>query len=119
MASDNTLVHLDLDTLEREQVAGIPKKKANPFYVTANGRRITFRDAVELNHLILATMEDTPQRFFKAAIADKDELQHFLSWANDSGEDGRAGLTGIKLRGLLQGNRDYFGLDKMGNVVGS
>lgn len=118
MAAENT-VHLDLDALERESVQGLPKKKKDPYFVVAGGKRITFRDAVELNYAILANMEETPGRFFRAAIKDKGELTHFLGWANDSGEDDTGGLSGVKLRALMQGYRDYYGLDKMGNAVGS
>lgn len=119
MAAENTTVHLDLDALERESVQGLPKKKKDPYFVVAGGKRITFRDAVELNYTVLATMEETPGRFFRAAIADKAELSHFLNWANDAGEDNTSGLSGVKLRALMEGYRDYYGLDKMGNAVGS
>lgn len=122
MSTDQTKVskvHLDLDALEREQVFGLPEAQREPYTVNAGGRAIPFRDPVELNHLILAQMEQTPLRFFKAVIEDKDDYQHFVRWANDAGPDGKKGLAGFKLRALMEGYRDYYGLDKMGNVAGS
>ena len=117
----NTTVHLDLDSLEREQVDGVPKAKAKPYFIKAGGEVYTFRDAVELNYTVLATMEQTPTQFFRAAILDEDgsSIRKFLTWANDTGEDGTSGLSGLKLRAIMQGYRDYYGLDKMGNAAGS
>lgn len=112
-------IHLDLDSLEREEVFGLPQAKREPYTVNANGRAISFRDAIELNHLILAQMEMTPLRFFKAAIADPDDYKHFVRWANEAGDDGKHGLTGFKMRALMEGYRDHYGLDKLGNVAGS
>lgn len=122
MSTDPTKVskiHLDLDALERESVVGLPEAKRIPFTVNANGRPVEFRDAIELNHMLLATMEQTPIRFFKAAIADKDDYSHFVNWANSGGDDGKRGLTGFKMRALMDGYRDYYGLDKAGNAIGS
>lgn len=119
MAADNTTVHLDLDALERESVRDLPKAKKDPYFVVAGGKRITFRDPVELNYTVLATLEQTPGRFFKAAIADPDEYKHFVEWANDRGDTGTQGLNGFKLRALTKGYRDYYGLDELGNVAGS
>ena len=112
-------VHLDLEHLERESVLGLPEAKRDPFVVSIPGRTVEFRDAIELNHLLLAQMEQTPLRFFKAAIAKDEDYKAFVQWANSAGPDGKAGLSGFKMRALMDGYRDYYGLDKAGNVLGS
>jgi len=110
-------VHLNLDSLEREDVRGLPAKK-EPFAVVFGGKRFEFADAVEVNYLILATMNDTPNRFFRAALSEED-YKAFVKVAQPNPGQSKGGLDGIKLRGLMDSYRQHYGLDEGGNFVGS
>lgn len=106
-------VKLNLDTLEREQVRGLPKKKPEPYTVEIGGRVLVFTDPIEIDAAILMRMEETPGRFFSAALSGED-LAHMLKVFETEGA-----LPGWKLQALLQGYQDYYGLDSMGNVLSS
>lgn len=103
-------IMLNLDTLEREQVRGLPKKKPEPFRLTFLGRNLTFEDPLEIPSPILMRMEESPERFFRAAL-DDDDYNHIL--ANFDA------IPGWKLQALMQGYQDYYGLDGQGNARGS
>jgi hypothetical protein len=103
-------VMLNLDTLEREQVRGVPKPKAKPYSTMFLGKRIIFEDPLEIASPVLMRMEETPERFFRAALSDAD-FQHMMSNFDE--------LPGWKLQALMQGYQDYYGLDGQGNARGS
>lgn len=104
-------IQLNLDSLEREQVRGLPKKKPEPFRITFLGKTLTFEDPLEVPSPVLMHMEDTPEQFFRAALTDDDELVHILNNFDQ--------IPGWKLQALMQGYQDYYGLDGRGNARGS
>lgn len=106
-------IHLNLDTLEREQVRGLPAPKADPWTITFEGQELHFTDPAEIDAAILMRMEETPARFFRAAL-DDEGFNHVMKQFETKGK-----LPGWKLNAILQGYQDYYGLDGMGNVVGS
>lgn len=112
MANDTPRVNLDLDTLEREHVRGLPEKK-DPFVVNLDGRVVTFKDAVEVDALVLMDLLSSPARFFKGTL-DGDDYRHVMDVYAKPGK-----LPGWKLNGLMQAYQDYYGLDDQGNVVAS
>lgn len=103
-------VQLNLDTLEREQVRGLPKPKAEPFKISFNGKVLTFEDPLEISAPVLMRMEETPERFFRAALGDEDFIHIMTNFDQ---------IPGWKLQALMQGYQDYYGLDGQGNVSGS
>lgn len=103
-------IQLNLDTLEREQVRGLPKPKAEPFTVVFLGETLVFIDPLEIASPILMRMEETPERFFRAAL-DDEGFNHIIRNFDE--------VPGWKLQALLQGYQDYYGLDGQGNVSGS
>lgn len=106
-------IQLNLDTLEREQVRGLPKKKPEPWRIQLGGKTLTFTDPIEIDAAVLMRMEETPARFFRAAL-DDDDFNHVLLQFETPGA-----LPGWKLQAILQGYQDYYGLDSMGNVLSS
>lgn len=104
-------IQLNLDTLDREQVVGVPSKRPDLFTVTFGGKQISFEDPAELPWDIIARMDETPTRFFRTTITDEDQLKHFQLHSSK--------LVGWKLRALMEAYRDYYGIDEQGNVVGS
>lgn len=107
-------VMLNLDTLEREQVRGVPKPKPIPFSIQVEGRKLVFEDPIEIDAPILMRMEETPERFFRAALP-KDDADWFLE--DVFYEPGK--MPGWRLSAIMQGYQDYYGLDGQGNVRGS
>lgn len=103
-------IELNLDTLEREQVRGLPKPKAKPFAVTFEGKRLVFEDPLEIPSPILMRMEETPETFFSAAL-DKEGFEHIMLHFDR--------MPGWKLQALMQRYQDYYGLDGQGNARGS
>ena len=103
-------IMLNLDTLEREQVRGVPKKKPKPYRITFLGRALTFEDPLEIASPILMRMEETPERFFAAALSE-DDFKHIMLNFDE--------IPGWKLQALMQGYQDYYGLDGQGNARGS
>lgn len=112
---DAPKIALNLDTLTREQVRGVPKKKPVPFAITIEGRDLVFEDPIEVDAPILMRMEETPDRFFKAALRQGDDFEWFMR--DVFYEEGK--MPGWKLSAIMQGYQDYYGLDGQGNVVGS
>jgi hypothetical protein len=106
-------VTLNLDTLEREQVRGVPKPKAKPFTITFEEKVLAFEDPAEIDAAILMRMEETPHRFFRAAL-DDEGFNHVMLQFETPGK-----LPGWKLQAILQGYQDYYGVDGQGNVRGS
>lgn len=106
-------VHLNLDTLEREQVRGIPKPKSKPWTITFEGQALSFHDPADIDAAVLMRMEETPTRFFRAAL-DDEGFNHVMLQFETPGK-----LPGWKLQAILQGYQDYYGLDGQGNAVGS
>lgn len=104
-------IQLNLDTLEREQVRGLPKKKPEPFRITFLGRNLTFEDPLEVPSPILMRMEETPERFFRAALASDDDFTHIMNNFD--------AIPGWKLQAIMQGYQDYYGIDSAGNARGS
>lgn len=103
-------IQLNLDSIEREQVRGIPKPKAKPFAVSFLGTTLVFEDPLEIAAPILMRMEETPERFFRAALNDV-HFEHIMANFDE--------LPGWKLQALMQGYQDYYGLDGQGNARGS
>jgi len=119
MASNNSStpgpkIQLNLDTLTREQVRGVPKPKPEPFAISIEGRPLVFIDPIEIDAPVLMRMEETPERFFRAALSTED-ADWFL---NDVFfEPGK--MPGWRLSAIMQGYQDYYGLDAQGNARGS
>lgn len=103
-------IQLNLDTLEREQVRGLPAKKVEPFRIVFDGKMLTFEDPLEIAAPILMRMEETPERFFRAALDNEDFAHIMVNFGK---------LPGWKLQALLQSYQDYYGLDGQGNAIGS
>lgn len=112
MASEAPRVNLDLDTLDREHVRGLPEKKA-PFVVNIEGRPVVFKDAIDVDALILMDLLSSPGRFFKGTL-DGEDYKHVMDVYSKPGK-----LPGWKLNGLMQSYQDYYGLDEQGNAVAS
>jgi len=115
-------VTLNLATLEREQVRGVPKPKPKPFSIgmpvdhekpEGEQRSIIFEDPAEIDAAILMRMEETPGRFFAAALEADDYNFMMIQFET------RGALPGWKLQAILQGYQDYYGMDSQGNVRGS
>ncbi len=106
-------INLDLDSQEREQVRGVPKKKT-PWVVKMDGRAVPFKDPLDIDATVLMTMEDSPGRFFTSAIEKDDDVEYVLNLLGTPGK-----ITGLKLRAIMQGYRTYYGIDEAGNVVAS
>lgn len=106
-------VSFDLDGVEREQVRGVPPKK-KPFVAKVDGKLLTFRDPLEVDAVVLMTMEDSPARFFRATLDKEGEFEHMINAFETPGK-----VSGLALRGLMQGYRVHYGLDDLGNAVGS
>ncbi len=115
-----TYVNLDLDTIEREQVRGLPQKK-NPYVVKVDGKALTFADPLDIDAVVLMTMEDSPSRFFRATLSSEvpttggvSDFDHMVAAFETPGK-----ISGLKLRALMQGYRLHYGLDDLGNGAGS
>lgn len=107
-------VNLDLDTIEREQVRGVPQKK-DPYVVRVDGKLLTFKDPLDIDAVVLMTMEDSPARFFRATLDfENGDFDHMDNAWQTPGK-----VTGLKLRALMQGYRLHYGLDDLGNGAGS
>lgn len=107
-------IQLNLDTLTREQVRGVPKPKAEPFAIQIDERVLVFEDPIEIDAPVLMRMEETPERFFRAALTPED----FDWFMNDVFyEPGK--MPGWRLSAIMQGYQDHYGLDGQGNVRGS
>lgn len=95
-------VQLDLDTLERE------REPRPPYVVTVGGDRITFRDVVELDWQIAASLSaDRPYQFFEAVVLEADQ-ETFLSKSFPLWKMGK----------LIKNYREYYEIDDEGNSVG-
>lgn len=103
-------VHLNLDSLDRERVVGVPDKKTDPYVVTFAGRELTFADASELPYETVLNMDTHPTIFFRSTLSEED----YAFFREHSRQ-----LKGWQLRALMDGYRGYYGLDEQGNVVGS
>lgn len=118
--ADPTHINLDLDTIEREQVRGVPQRKP-AFIVKVDGKPLVFKDPLDIDAVILMTMEDSPARFFRATLSDEpasegetSDFEHMVRAFETPGK-----ISGLKLRALMQGYRVHYGLDDVGNGVGS
>ena len=118
-AVDPGYINLDLDTIEREHVLGLPQKK-KPYIVKVDGRPLHFKDPLEIDAVVLMTMEDSPGRFFRATLSSDaadgeiSDFEHMIVAFETPGK-----ISGLKLRALMQGYRVHYGLDDVGNGVGS
>lgn len=111
---DPGYINLDLDTIEREQVRGIPQRK-KAFIVKVDGKPLTFKDPLDIDAVVLMTMEDSPARFFRATLdIENGDFDHMVSAFETPGK-----ISGLKLRALMQGYRLHYGLDDLGNAGGS
>lgn len=86
-------VHLNLDTLEREE-------HYETFRPVVNGRAISMTDPAELDWQVLADIED-PTEFLRHAIGEEDK--DFLRSAK---------IPGWKFGKLIDGYVKHYGLDK-------
>jgi len=107
--AESTKINLDLDSLEREDVAGLPDV-TEPYAVTFEGRRLEFADPSTLPYETLMLMDSHPSRFFRATLSD-DDYAHFTKHSRK--------LVGYKLRALMTGYQTHYGVDELGNVVNS
>lgn len=114
MAADTAKkrVNLDLDALDREHVRSLPPPK-EPFTARIGGQELTFKDASEIDSLVLMTLLDTPSNFFKGTLSE-DDYKHMMDVYRTPGA-----LPGFRLRALMDGYQEYYGLDDRGNVTGS
>lgn len=110
--TDSTQVMLDLDALEREQVRGIQEKKP-PYAIKFEGRILTFKDPMDIDAVLLMTMEETPNRFFRTTLSNED----YLFVADLLATPGK--VPAFKLRALMTSYHTYYGLDEAGNGGGS
>lgn len=106
-------IALNLDILEREQVRGVPKRKADPFAIQIEGRELTFADPLDVDAPVLMRMEETPERFF-GAVLEPDDFDFFMDIYQTPGQ-----MPGWKLSAIMQGYQDHYGLDGSGNARGS
>lgn len=98
---------LSLDNLDREAVD--PGYQKEPFVIEIGGKDVTFTDPQELPWDVVVTMDDTPRRFFRAAIADIDEQKHVV----------KTELKLWQMKYLMEQFRDHYGIDLQGNDVAS
>lgn len=98
---------LSLDNLDREVVD--PGYQKEPFVIEIGGMDVTFTDPQELPWDVVVTMDDTPRRFFRAAIADIEQQKHTL----------KAELKLWQMKFLMEQFRDHYGIDLQGNDVAS
>lgn len=98
---------LSLDTLDREVVE--PGYQREPFVIEIGQQDITFTDPQELPWDVVVTMDSSPRRFFRAAIADLDQQRHVL----------KTELKLWQMKFLMEQFRDHYGIDAEGNDVAS
>lgn len=89
-------IALNLDQLEHEGAAG-------PYVVVFGGERIVFKDAMEVDWQKLMAALRHPAAFFRLVLSP-DDARKFLSTE----------LPTHKLRKLMDGYRDHFGLVEPG-----
>lgn len=99
---NNHKVSLNLDTLERED----PRE---PFSIVISGKRIVMSDPSDLDWKVLMDLnENNPMQFFRYVVAPDDQA-HFK----------KADIPGWKMRKLMELYQEHYGLDNLGNAVGS
>lgn len=112
MAADTQRVNLDLDALDREHVRTLPEKRA-PFAVRIGGKVVEFKDAVEIDSILLMNLLATPSTFFRTTLTE-DNYKHVMEVFRTPGQ-----FPGYKMRALMESYQEYYGLDDQGNVVAS
>jgi len=94
-------VSINLDTLESEDTY-------EPFIVHVDGQRFELKNAREIDYIVLEYAEQSPQRFFHAALGD-DVFEKFR----------RIEIPSWKVGKLMDAYRRHFGLTETVGEVGA